>query len=141
MCQVGTFTKLAVGVGVGEGPLFGVGDGEAALTPPQPATASTAAAVAIMIANFWRRNDGREEEIWEVMSNVELTADFMARYPFQHAKVREELRILRFLWRFSRDQLWRPLIYIGRDAAVLGRDAPAAGLSNDLVRVAISSEN
>jgi hypothetical protein len=86
MCQVGTFTELAVGVGVGEGPLFGVGvgdgDGEAAFTPPQPATASTAAAVAIMVAIFWRRSDGREEEIWEMMSKVELTAAFMAPYPF-----------------------------------------------------------
>jgi hypothetical protein len=125
MCHVGTFTELAVGVG--EGPLFGVGvgDGEDAFTPPHPATASAVAAAAIMIAIFWRRSDGREEKIWEVMSNVELAATFMARYPFQHAKVREEMRILRFLWRFSRDQLWRPLIYIGRDAAALDRDALA----------------
>ena len=116
-------TVLAAGVG--EGPLFGVGEGEAAFTPPQPATASTVAEMAIMIAIFWRRSDGREEKIREVMSNVELTADCMARYPFQYAKVREELRILRFLWRFSRDQLWRPLIYIAKDAAALDRDASA----------------
>jgi len=87
MCQVGMLTELAAGVGdgvaegvgVGDGGLLGVGlgDGLDAPTPPQPATASTAAAAAMVIANFWRRRNAKVEKIWEVTRKVAMTAVFI----------------------------------------------------------------
>jgi hypothetical protein len=140
MCQVGTFTELTAGVGVGEGPLFGVGvgvgDGEAAFTPPQPATASTAAVAITMIAVFWRRNDGREEEIWETILNVELTATFMAHYLSNTRKSARKCESFAYSGASPGD---RDAV-IRRDAAALDRDAPPCRVKCRFIRVAINGE-
>jgi hypothetical protein len=79
LAAAGVGDGVAEGVGVGDGGVFGVGfgDGLDAPTPPQPATASTAAAAAMVIANFWRRRNAKVEKIWEVTRKVAMTAVFI----------------------------------------------------------------
>ena len=87
-----------------------------------------------MIAIFWRLSDGREEKIWEVMSNVELTADFMARYL---SNTRESARNCESFAYCGASPGDRDAV-IQSDAAALDRDAPACRVKYRFTGVAIN---
>ena len=122
-------TELAAGVGdglgVAPGPGLGVGVGAGvdAPSPPQPAMVSKAAAAAMVMAVLCRRIVGKVKKNRAGESSVELALTFMVTHPCYESLRGTEILSLRsaLLQGVETLVMWR-------DAAALGRDAPAGSV-------------
>jgi hypothetical protein len=119
---LGVGVGVGVGLGVGAGGSLGVGNALDAPTLPQPAKARTAAAAAITMAVF-RRREARVEMSRVVKRMVTVNAGLMGACSSSVTKDRGERHDLPLRVAHSRGINQGAVCW--RDAAALGRDAAA----------------